>query len=403
MSVIMDETIVKEEKNAVVESKSNEIEIQELEIENTIDMDNLDILDKNEDDLSNIENNSSSDNLEEIESIDSKDSVEDISDSEKIEENSSEESEEISMDEDEIIEVENKEIDNSKTDSNEIVEEVVEEQTENNNEEKEKSESKIKLEDDNKDHEKQKRQNKVVLKGVKDGLLIILPDDIPWNETVNDLAEILDKDKSFWIGASTSVEVGKHSLDETQIKRLSDMLVKRYNLLLAGVYSEDEKTIESSHKNELKTGDLYTSLAKNIHSHQKEEEIKQPVQTDSAEIVQNTVVGNAMYLKQTVRSGQSVRFDGNVIIYGDTNPGSEIIASGDIVILGTLRGIAHAGARGDESCQIIATNLKASQLRIASCIGMSGDDDNKSLSYNGPEYACIVDGKIFIGALKSKR
>jgi septum site-determining protein MinC len=165
-----------------------------------------------------------------------------------------------------------------------------------------------------------------------------------------------------------------------------------------------KKTIESSQKNDLKTGDLYTSLAKSVQTSKKENEqpIKQPVQTDSAEIVPNTVMGNAMYLKQTVRSGQSVRFDGHIIIYGNANPGSEIIASGDIIVLGTLRGLAHAGARGDETSQIVATNLKASQLRIASCIGMS-DDDDKSKIYNEPEYACIVDGKIFIGSLKSRK
>lgn len=456
MSVIMDETILKEEKiienvSLIDESLDNSTDQKDQSLEQKIKSDDLDtkesieVLDNNFILKESNDESIDSDEINVIETLDEKIDSEkeeeiisqDISDNNAFEEDTKEElsntqevevlvSEEKSIDKEESLEKEiNSETSNEDLDTDEIVEELeniekdesLEESNiiEDSKEEISTSEETIKSDDENsikiseekeeikESESKPKRQNKVVLKGIKDGLLIILPDDIPWNETINDLAEVLDRDKSFWIGASTSVEVGKHSLDDTQVKRLSEMLVKRYNLLLDGVYSEDEKTIESSQKNDLKTGDLYTSLAKSVQSSKKEnEQIKQPVQTDSAEIVQNTVIGNAMYLKQTVRSGQSVRFDGHIIIYGNANPGSEIIASGDIIVLGTLRGLAHAGARGDETSQIVATNLKASQLRIASCIGMS-DDDDKSKIYNEPEYACIVDGKIFIGALKSRK
>lgn len=394
---IVDELNVIEVLDEKIDSEKEE----NLMPQNISDDINLTVFENSEEELSSIE---------ETEVSESKDEDVEKLESESFEENKvSEDSKEESNKEDiEVSNSEDKNIEETESLEQENLDEISKEEF--STEETEKSEdedltktSEIKEEIKDIDSSKSKRQNKVVLKGIKDGLLIILPDDIPWNETINDLAEVLDRDKSFWIGASTSVEVGKHSLDDTQVKRLSEMLVKRYNLLLDGVYSEDEKTIESSQKNDLKTGDLYTSLAKSVQDSKKEnEQIKQPVQTDSAEIVPNTVMGNAMYLKQTVRSGQSVRFDGHIIIYGNANPGSEIIASGDIIVLGTLRGLAHAGARGDETSQIVATNLKASQLRIASCIGMS-DDDDKSKIYNEPEYACIVDGKIFIGSLKSRK
>ncbi|RYX99715.1 septum site-determining protein MinC [bacterium] len=228
------------------------------------------------------------------------------------------------------------------------------------------------------------------MKGTKDGLLIIFPDNLAWNDLLKQLGEILDKDKSFWVGASTSVDLGHHKLDDTQITRLNEMLIKRYHLLLDAVYCRDEQTRASAERTGLKVGKTHPGSPRASVEH-------------LGDIVQNSNVsmGNAIYLKQTIRSGQTVRFDGNVIIYGDTNPGSEIIASGDIVVIGSLRGIAHAGAKGDESCQITATNLRPTQLRIASYIGMS--DDSQTTKSEITEYACITDGKIYIGNVRNKR
>jgi septum site-determining protein MinC len=72
-----------------------------------------------------------------------------------------------------------------------------------------------------------------------------------------------------------------------------------------------------------------------------------------------------LVLKQTLRSGTVIRHPGDVILLGDLNPGSEIIADGDILIWGTLRGTAHAGAKGNPAAIIMILRLGASQIRIA--------------------------------------
>jgi len=229
--------------------------------------------------------------------------------------------------------------------------------------------------------------DKIIIKGTNDGLLIIFPDSLAWNDLVQQLSDILDGSKNFWIGASTSVDLGGHKLDETQIKRLHEMLNKRYHLNLGAIYAHNNETRTFAEKNGLKTGDAHPNASRN---------------TPGNEIVNSlTNSSNAIYLKQTIRSGQSIRFDGNVVIYGDTNPGSEIIASGDIVVLGSLRGIAHAGAKGDENSQIAALSLRPTQLRIASYIGRPPDEQNISAVY--PEYAWISNGEIHIAPLKSKK
>lgn len=72
-----------------------------------------------------------------------------------------------------------------------------------------------------------------------------------------------------------------------------------------------------------------------------------------------------LYLRQTLRSGQTMSYDGNIVLIGDAHPGSEIIAKGDITIWGVLAGIAHAGARGNDFARIRALKINAIQLRIS--------------------------------------
>ncbi|HNH79876.1 MAG TPA: septum site-determining protein MinC, partial [Anaerolineales bacterium] len=68
---------------------------------------------------------------------------------------------------------------------------------------------------------------------------------------------------------------------------------------------------------------------------------------------------------KTLRSGTRVEFPGNIVIVGDVNPGAEIVAEGNVVVWGRVRGMIHAGAKGDRSAYICALDLSANQLRIA--------------------------------------
>jgi septum site-determining protein MinC len=72
-----------------------------------------------------------------------------------------------------------------------------------------------------------------------------------------------------------------------------------------------------------------------------------------------------MYLQMTVRSGMDIRHPGSVIIMGDINPGGEVVAGGDIIVWGRLRGIAHAGYPANDRCLIMALQMEPTQLRIA--------------------------------------
>ena len=68
--------------------------------------------------------------------------------------------------------------------------------------------------------------------------------------------------------------------------------------------------------------------------------------------------------KGSLRSGQRLEFEGSIVIIGDVNAGAEVVASENIVILGILRGLAHAGAKGNKDAVIEAVEIDAAQIRI---------------------------------------
>ncbi|MFN6561545.1 MAG: septum site-determining protein MinC [Nostoc sp. ChiSLP01] len=96
---------------------------------------------------------------------------------------------------------------------------------------------------------------------------------------------------------------------------------------------------------------------------------------------------DALYLEMTVRSGVEIRHPGTVIILGDVNPGGIVVADGDIIIWGRLRGIAHAGAGGNLSCLIMALQMEPTQLRIADAVARAPE---KSPMQFSPEVAHIT-------------
>lgn len=114
----------------------------------------------------------------------------------------------------------------------------------------------------------------------------------------------------------------------------------------------------------------------------------------------NTKTLSTLYISQTLRSGQTITHDGNILIIGDAHPGSEIIAGGDITVWGILGGIAHAGKNGNVTAKVRALKLNAIQLRIAGLYARRNDTLNvpyvqKSNEFT-PEEAQIEDGKIVI-------
>ncbi len=171
---------------------------------------------------------------------------------------------------------------------------------------------------------------------------------------------------------------------QTHLDSIFDSETKLENIL------NDDKEI-----NEMKNWPLTKEVG--------EFEIPDEVMTDEDyEILQMST----QYHKQTVRSGQVIKSNGNVVIIGDCHPGCEIHAAGDITVWGILGGIAHAGSNGNTKARIRALNLNAIQLRIADSFARRPDHIKniyveKTNTFT-PEEARNINGSIVILKVNDK-
>ncbi|MEA1974288.1 MAG: septum site-determining protein MinC, partial [Bacillota bacterium] len=104
---------------------------------------------------------------------------------------------------------------------------------------------------------------------------------------------------------------------------------------------------------------------------------------------------DTVFIEHTLRSGNEVISDGNIVVLGDVNPGAVLKAKGNIIVIGKLRGIAHAGIEGDNNAFISANLLLPSQIRISNVISRSSDNDGLFGDIN-PEKAYINNDRIEI-------
>lgn len=100
-----------------------------------------------------------------------------------------------------------------------------------------------------------------------------------------------------------------------------------------------------------------------------------------------------------VRSGQRIEYEGSIVILGDVNGGAEIIAGDNVVVLGVLRGLAHAGARGNKKAVIAAASIDCKQIRIADIIKEmedEKDDEGNIVASSRKTYAYVEEDKLIL-------
>jgi septum site-determining protein MinC len=225
---------------------------------------------------------------------------------------------------------------------------------------------------------------RIQIKGIREGLLIILGDG-EWPTLRAAFLEQVQQQADFLKGGRLILDVGNQVLRASELGQLRDILSDR-GLSLYAVLSGSSVTQQTA-----QTLGLATRI-----SRPQPERVIHPVET--------VLTGEqAVLLRRTLRSGFSVQHTGHVIVIGDVNPGAEIIAGGDVIVWGRLRGLVHAGAQGDENAIVCALDLSPTQLRIAGKISVT--PSRTSLFQRGknqPEMARIIDGVVIAEAWNSK-
>ncbi len=211
----------------------------------------------------------------------------------------------------------------------------------------------------------------VEFKGTKDGVIIYCLEGFTFEQTLAELSERLQQRAGFFADAQVRVNIGTRTLSEDEKERLAVTIRDNSSLKFAGFQVVGEKAAALPDQ-----------------------------RLDDWQRMEGVREDRCLVIKRTLRSGQSIRFAGSVVIFGDINPGAEVVVKGDIMVFGTVRGTVHAGAAGDREASVSALRLAPAQLRIADMYSRSPDEGE--LPPDQPECARISDGGIVINIIDTK-
>ena len=205
----------------------------------------------------------------------------------------------------------------------------------------------------------------ILIKGNKDGIntTIHMNKFDCFEDMLLVLIKKLSKGKHFYKGTTLILRIDLKSIHKKEVQILKEVLLTEIEL--KDIVLEDikkKKKIEQSNETESKT---FSGIYE----------------------------GKTKFIRKTVRGGESISYQGNIVIIGDINSGAEIYAAGNVIVLGRIKGKVSAGTNGNTKAVIAAFLLQPEILKIAKIIAMSPDDIEKP-SY--PELAKIKDGAIIV-------
>lgn len=249
----------------------------------------------------------------------------------------------------------------------------------------------------------------VEVKGWRNGLLLTVPLAGDWETVLSQVDARLDeaRARSFWRGAQVTLVCGARPVSLADLSALCERIKVAWGLVPVAVAALDADTRAAGEKLALVSYEELPVIKMPERRGERDRSTQSPVAAveattpaaASAPLPAAPAPGsNALYVQNTVRSGQRIVHDGHVVICGDVNAGAEVIAGGDVLVFGTLRGLAHAGSRGNESARIVAVSLRPPQLRIAQKIARAPEEGPKtsgqSQAARTPEVARIENGEI---------
>lgn len=201
-------------------------------------------------------------------------------------------------------------------------------------------------------------KNAVNINFKKDRILIKLSDEAEQRELVEGLKKKLPELKKFYNDEKTPINVTGKVLKNKEIDEIERLIKEKIDV------------------------DIEFDMPKSLGLHS----IKKAFDRDVA-------ISETKFHRGSLRSGQKIEAEGSLVIIGDVNSGAEVIASENIIVLGVLRGLAHAGAKGNKQAIIAAGMVDAVQIRIANIVKEINRDEEP---LHKQSYISIIDGKIEI-------
>ncbi len=268
-----------------------------------------------------------------------------------------------------------------------------------------------------------------------------IDDSAPFNQVAKGLRDYLVKNRGLWSEGTIGVNAGRWMLSEDQLGLIKNIIETESGLTVgrfwsppsrleaasmatetgnADIGSEDESSsnglsgrylhnsVNALEESPEPSAELSGELLGEPQNEPSSEKDSGPLRielpkrrTSKAGSSRKGEPTEALFVKTTFRSGESINYHGDVIVLADVNPGAEIIAEGDIVVFGSLRGMAHAGSAGDTRATIIALELDSPRIQIGPYTGLapttkSGSKSGSKSSRDGPKIAYSKRRSVYV-------
>ena len=254
----------------------------------------------------------------------------------------------------------------------------------------------------------------------------VIDETAPFDAVASELRDYLSKQSGLWSKGDITINVGQRMLDRDELAQIKSIIEANSGLTVTRFWCSPESLGSGDLQIEAKSAKT-PAPPKSAPSPanqpvappvaHNEVEIPEPGSDTGAESLsavesiieslkakhnkngaRNRNITEALFIKSTFRSGESLHHHGDVVVLADVNPGAEIRADGDIVVLGSLKGFVHAGASGDNKSVIIALELPSARFQIGKYHGVapaSARQKPKS-SATGPQIAYVRSRSIHV-------
>ncbi len=214
------------------------------------------------------------------------------------------------------------------------------------------------------------------IKGKSGGVLeIMMQPSSTYNEIKLAIGDKLNKHKGFFSGSDAKVVFSGKELTALQKQELKEILRGQLGIVHVAFDTEEYAAPQEAKKQDAEQGDEPNGVTL---------------------VSKEYFDAKSVFVTHTLRGGQRIECEGDIVVLGDVNDGAEVIAGGSIAVMGTLRGLAHAGARGRADVVVAANVLAPKQLRISGKIAVFPSDAGS----DGPKVAEYKQGSIVIRPLK---
>lgn len=176
--------------------------------------------------------------------------------------------------------------------------------------------------------------NLVKIKGMRDGILIKLDAEADFSDVYNDMCDKFRESSNYFRDASLIIGFDGRQLTKEEEEKLLDGIALNTDINVLCLISDDEE--------------------------QNQRFIRAKSKFERA----GKYADNSFH-KGSLRSHERLETESSIIILGDVNPGAQVTSKGNIIILGTLYGTAHAGAAGNYNAFVVSLDMKSARIGIA--------------------------------------